>query len=118
MITEKRREDFKKGKVKFYKILGEDKNTFLKFKHISIRTALKVLKKTYSKDRGNRSIIFHNLKHSFSTNFLESGIDLRYIQGLLGYVHSKATEIYTHASTKNLSAIKNPFYNILKGGKA
>ncbi|MEA2053796.1 MAG: tyrosine-type recombinase/integrase [Candidatus Thermoplasmatota archaeon] len=37
---------------------------------------------------------------------LESGVDLRYIQELLGYKSSKTTEIYTHASNKNLREIK------------
>ena len=39
---------------------------------------------------------------------------IRYIQELLGHKSSKTTEIYTHLSTKNLSAIKNPLGNILK----
>jgi len=47
--------------------------------------------------------------------FLESGINLRYIQELSGHKSSKTTEIYTHVSTKNLSAINNPLDNLLKG---
>ncbi|HDD44709.1 MAG TPA: hypothetical protein ENG63_07610 [Candidatus Desulfofervidus auxilii] len=48
------------------------------------------------------------LKYNFVTYLLESGIDLRYIQELLRHKSSKTTEIYTHVSTKNLSAIKKP----------
>ena len=48
---------------------------------------------------------------------LGSGVDLRYIQEILGHKSSKTTEIYTYVSTKNLSAIKNPLDSILTGGE-
>jgi len=44
---------------------------------------------------------------------LESGVDLRYIQELLGHKSSKTTEIYTHVSNKDLSKIKNPLDSII-----
>ena len=52
--------------------------------------------------------------YSFTTHFLKCGVDLIYIQEILGYESLKMTEIYTHVSTKNLSAIKNPLDSILK----
>jgi len=51
---------------------------------------------------------FHLLRHSSATAMLEAGVDLRYIQKILGHYSSKTTEIYTHVSTVSLQKIQLP----------
>jgi site-specific recombinase XerD len=50
----------------------------------------------------------HTLRHSYATHLLEQGVDLRYIQTLLGHSKPETTMVYTHVATKDIMKISSP----------
>ena len=47
----------------------------------------------------------HLFRHAMATHMLESGIDLRFVQQMLGHASIMTTEIYTHVSIKRLKEL-------------
>ncbi|MBT8278006.1 MAG: site-specific integrase [Bacteroidia bacterium] len=74
----------------------------------------KFLKRSCRDAGVTKTVTPHTLRHSYATHLLENGIDLRYIQSLLGHAKPETTMIYTHVSKKDLLNIESPLDTALK----
>lgn len=68
----------------------------------------KIFRRAVEKAGANPYTTVHTLRHSFATHLLERGMDLRYIQVLLGHNSSETTEIYTHITQKAKEKLCSP----------
>lgn len=63
-----------------------------------------------------KNVTPHSLRHSFATHLMEDGVEIRFIQTLLGHRDPKSTEIYLHTSYKSLMGIKSPLDTMFERG--
>jgi site-specific recombinase XerD len=72
---------------------------------LTARTIQRIIKK-YAKLAGiMKKITPHTLRHSFATDLLTNGADIRSVQELLGHASISTTQIYTHLTNKRLRDI-------------
>jgi site-specific recombinase XerD len=78
----------------------------------SSESVYRVFKTALSKAGIRKEVGVHSLRHSYATHLHENGLDIRYIQELLGHRSSRTTEIYTHISRRNLIAVRSPIEDL------
>lgn len=94
---------------------GEEKYVFLNRRgaHLSRQMVFMFLQQAVADAGIAKRISPHSLRHSFATELVENGADLRSVQEMLGHASLSTTEIYTHISRetlRNTIAAYHPHY--------
>ncbi len=77
---------------------------------LSHRSIQRMIKKYAIQAGITKKVTPHVLRHSFATNLLENGADIRSVQALLGHASINTTQIYTHVTDANLKKIHQKFH--------
>jgi len=61
------------------------------------------------------SVVPHSLRHSYATQLLEKGVDLRIVQILLGHASLRSTEVYTHLTEPGRERLHGLLNDLMAG---
>lgn len=77
---------------------------------ITTRSVERIVKLYAIKAGISKKVTPHIIRHSFATDLLSNGADLRSVQALLGHAHIGTTQIYTHVTDTHLRSVHKQFH--------
>lgn len=78
---------------------------------LTSRSVERIIKHYGAKAGITKKVTPHVIRHSFATDLLQNGADLRSVQMLLGHANIGTTQIYTHLTDKHLKEVHKRFHN-------
>lgn len=78
---------------------------------LTTRSIERIVKHYAIKAGISKKVTPHVIRHSFATDLLSNGADLRSVQAMLGHAHIGTTQIYTHVTDAHLREIHKKFHN-------
>ena len=101
----------------FVRVDREDGKTSTGKREINVRGGLnrhsieRIVREYAMKSGMSKKVTPHTIRHSFATDLLSNGADIRSVQALLGHASIVTTQIYTHVTDKHLKEIHQKFHN-------
>ena len=96
-------ENLKKNAAK----LAKDRDSL----RLTSRSIERIVKQYAIKAGISKKVTPHVIRHSFATDLLRNGADLRSVQMLLGHANIGTTQIYTHVTDSELKKVHQKFHN-------
>ena len=84
-------------------------------RRITARTVQRMIKKYAALAGITKDITPHTLRHSFATDLLSNGADVRQVQQLLGHASITTTQVYTHLTDVHLKEVHQRFHRKREG---
>lgn len=109
-----------RGDVNLYLFVSHDKRTgnnktSPSDEPLTPRSIERIVQK-YAREAGiTKPVTPHTLRHSFATDLLQNGADIRSVQAMLGHSSITTTQIYTHITDKELRNIHKKFHGKKRG---
>lgn len=97
-----------------YHISTDPRSGIQRRHHIFESSVQRAVKDAARKAGINRPVGPHTFRHCFATHLLQSGIDIRTVQEVLGHKDVKTTMIYTHVLNGNGLAVTSPLDRFAK----
>jgi len=94
----------------FISLAPQKKSSIQDTLRLTPRSIERIVKHYATKAGISKKVTPHVIRHTFATDLLENGADLRSVQALLGHANISTTQIYTHVTDKHLRDIHTNFH--------
>lgn len=81
------------------------------FKRLTVRSVQRLVSRYALLAGITKHVSPHTMRHSFATDLLMNGADLRSVQAMLGHSNISTTQIYTHVTDPHLRQVHEQFHN-------
>ncbi len=79
-------------------------------RRLTVRSIARIVKYYATKAGIVKDVHPHTLRHSFATDLLQNGADIRSVQAMLGHASITTTQIYTHVTNERLKEVHQTFH--------
>lgn len=80
-------------------------------RRLTPRSVQRIIEYHAKKSGITKKVTPHTLRHSYATNLLMNGADIRSVQSMLGHSNISTTQVYTHITDKHLKEVYEKFHD-------